>query len=516
MFWGIMIRVFLIAWLVPLFVWADRIQPDLRAEDFDQLVSWIRNDYGPMEFKRTALGFDFEGVTKKYRDEIKRAGSDEDFRFLLARYVGEFRDAHFSLRYPTKAVAKLGFTTDLVGDLVVINTIDRDTLPVHKFPFERGDIILSWDQSPPLAVAHELSRNLNVSYDLTGLRIGVFSLTSRNAGQVPLPAAPATLSIRQRATGAVKTVTLNWNLTAPDSKASPPMPAGLSDMCSEKSRIRPPPSAQVINGVPFTAFSFDSPKGRIGFIRIPHYYPQNERGEEVAEERFEQYQKVIEEFERTTKGLIIDQDFNCGGSIVFVNKMFSLFYDRPFQPASIAFRASADQVSGLRRQLNKFSPADDGYPEFKGVIDEIERTLNQGGEMTKPLPMRGFMEVKLDMPRGNRIQPNPIHYTKPIVLLINEMSGSGGDLFPALMKDFGRAKLLGTRTMGAGGHLWDDPRLQLKYSGEEVSLTRSLIYRPNGQPIENYGVEPHKPYPISMDDFLNGYSHYLKAAVDLL
>jgi C-terminal processing protease CtpA/Prc len=324
------------------------------------------------------------------------------------------------------------------------------------------------------------------------------------------------LSIQPRATGDVKTVTLNWNLTAPESKASPAMPVGLSDMCSEKSRIQPPPSAQLISGVPFTAFSFDSPKGRIGFIRIPHYYPQNEHGEEVAEERFKQYQKVIEEFERTTKGLIIDQDFNCGGSVVFVNKMFSLFYDRPFQPASFAFRASADQVSGLRRQLNKFSPNDDGYPEFKDVVDEIERTLNQGAEMTKPLPMRGFMEVKLDMPGGNQIQPNPIRYTKPIVLLINEMSGSGGDLLPALMKDFGRAKLLGTRTMGAGGHLWDDPPLQLKHSGGEVSLTRSLIYRPNGQPIENYGVEPHKPYPISMDDFLNGYSHYLQAAVDLL
>jgi len=515
-FGGTMIRILLFAWLIPFSVGAVQIRADQRIEDFDQLVSWIRNDYGPMEFKRTVLGVDFESITKKYRDAVTSGGSDEDFRYLLARYVGEFRDAHCTLRYPTKTVANLGFIADLVSDSVVIDIIDRSLLPADEFPFERGDVILSWDRRSPLAVAQELSRYLNVSYDPTGLRAGVFFLAHRKVSRVPLPTDPVTLSIQRRATGVVETVTLNWNFKEPEVKVNPAMPAGLSDMCSEQSRIQPPSSAKLIPDVPFTAFSFESPKGRIGFIRIPHYYPQNDRGEEVAQERFDQYQRVIEEFERTTEGLIIDQDFNCGGSVVFVNKMVSLFYDRPFQPAAFAFRASSDQVRGLRSQLNKFSVVDEGYFEFKSVVDEIERTLKRGDLMTKPLPMRGFMEVKLNMPGGNWIQPNAIRYTKPIVLLINEMSGSGGDLFPALLQDFGRARLLGTRTMGAGGHLWDDPHLQLKHSRAEVNLTRSMIYRPSGRPIENYGVEPDRPYSISRDDFMNGYVRYLEAAVDLL
>lgn len=506
----------LLAWVLPITAWANLLQPSQRAEDFEQLVTWIRNDYGPLELKRKMLGFDFAGVTQKYRDQISKSGSDEEYKFLLTRYVGEFRDSHFSLRYPSKQIANLGFTTDLVDNFVVLESIDRNLLSVREFPFERGDVIQLWDKFQPLDVARELSRNLSVSYDPTGLRAGVFYLATRKASRLPLPTGSVTLSILHRATGISETVTLNWSMSKLEPKTNPILPLGLTDMCNEKSRIQPPSSAQTISGVPFTAFSFESPKGRIGFIRIPHFYPINDKGEEVAKERFEQYQMVIEEFERTTKGLIIDQDFNCGGSVVFVNKMFSLFFDRPFQPASFAFRASGSQVSGLKNQLNKFNPSDDGYFEFSEVIAEIEKARAQGKNMTKPLPMRGFMEVKLDMPGGNSIQPNPIRYSKPIVLLINEMSGSGGDLFPALMKDFGRAKLLGTRTMGAGGHLWDDPHLQLKNSRGEINLTRSLIYRHNGQPIENLGVEPHEKYQISMDDFLNGYSYYLKAAMDRL
>lgn len=511
-----MFRFLLFTWLVPLSVWASSITPEQRLEDFNQIVKWVVDDYGPLDFKQSELGFNLEAVTAKYREEIARGGSDDQFKYLLAKYVGEFRDAHFTLRYPSKAVAELGFTADLVQSLVVIDTIDRSVLPVEKFPFERGDVIQLWNQLPPLAIAKQISDYLNVSYEATGLRAGTFLLTKRSANRLPLPDGPVILSIQHRATGAMSTVTLDWNMSAVEPQIQTMVPIGLNNMCAEKSRIEPPPGARVITDVPFTAFSFESPKGRIGFIRIPHYYPTNEQGEEASQERFGEYQRVIEEFERTTNGLIIDQDFNCGGSVVYVNKLFSLFYRQPFEPAPLAFRASVDQVRGLRNQLAKFNKTHDGYFEFKEIVDEIERTLNAGGKMTRPMPMRGFMEVDLPMPGGNWIQPNPVGYSKPIVMLINEMSGSGGDLFPALMKDYGRAKLLGTRTMGAGGHLWNDPPLVLKNTKGSISLTRSMIYRPNGKPVENYGIEPDVGYDVTMDDFMNGYANYLNVAVEQL
>lgn len=495
-----------------------------RLEDFEQLVSWIKADYGPLTFKEEQLKFDFAQVTESYREKFRGEISDEDFRYLLAKYVGEFHDAHFSLKYNTTATAKLGFTTDLIQGRVLIDSIDRTLLPVPAFPFERGDEVLALDSRPALSVARDIEEYLNVSYDLTGLHLAVNFLGMRKASRMPLPTGAVDLLLKHQSSGVEEHLNLKWQTPPPQLfKALVPwllsapaalnhLPIGLADLCSETSRIHPPVGAAIVPDVPFTAFTFPSERGLIGFIRIPHDYPVDAKGNEIAQLRFSQYEKIVAEFEKTTIGLIIDQDFNCGGSVVYVNKLFSLFYGESFVPQRFAFRASQTQIEGLTHQLGKFTPQDDGFTEFQDVIAKISQAFHEGKRMTEPLPMRGFMEVKLDLPGGNLIQPNPIHYTKPIVMLINELSGSGGDVFPSLMQDYGRAKLLGTRTMGAGGHLWDDPDLVLPHSHAVISLTRSLIYRKDGRLIENAGIEPDFQYEITVSDFMNGYQNYLKTA----
>ncbi len=89
-------------------------------------------------------------------------------------------------------------------------------------------------------------------------------------------------------------------------------------------------------------------------------------------------------------------------------------------------------------------------------------------------------------------------------------------MFPALMQDNHRAVLMGHTTMGAGGHLWDDPQLVLKNSGMNVDLTRSLIYRADGSLIENSGVTPEVPYDVTEEDFMTGFQPYLNQALDRL
>jgi hypothetical protein len=495
-----------------------------RLEDFDQLVAWVRDDYGPLRFKHDYFGFDFESVSAAYRKSVALPISDDDFKYLLVKYVAEFRDAHFSLRYPTAATASLGFTADLVGGKVVVDTIDRNVLPEGQFPFVQGDEIIAVDGVPALEAARRLSLYLNASNELAGLRSGSFALGFRRASRMPLPSGASLITVQSRKTDLIATVSVRWSINTGAKlsvKARDPMlpkgPVGLGEfMCSEQSRIAPPLSAKIVSGVPFTAFTFSTPKGQVGFIRLPHYAPMNIAGNEIAQERFDQYERVLEEFERTTVGLIIDQDFNCGGSVVYLHRLFSIFQSQPFVPIGFSFRASQTQVEGLRRQIENFTPADDGYAELRDVIDEIEKSKNAGLEMTPVLPMRGFMEFKINLPGGNRILPNKVQYTKPVLVLINEMSGSGGDVFPSLMKDSGRAKLMGTRTMGAGGHVWDDPNLSLPHSKGSVGLTRSLIYRLNGTLIENTGVAPDFPYEITIDDFLRGYANYLKVATEHL
>ena len=49
------------------------------------------------------------------------------------------------------------------------------------------------------------------------------------------------------------------------------------------------------------------------------------------------------------------------------------------------------------------------------------------------------------------LAPSPIAYTKPLMVMVDEFSASGADMFPAIIQDNHRGSIFGTRTMGAGG-----------------------------------------------------------------
>ena len=83
------------------------------------------------------------------------------------------------------------------------------------------------------------------------------------------------------------------------------------------------------------------------------------------------------------------------------------------------------------------------------------------------------------------------------MVLIDELSASGGDAFPATIQDNGRGILFGQRTMGAGGNvvgLAAGP-----YSEGFTTVTQSLMNRkanvvapdfPASPYVENVGVRP--------------------------
>src|SRR5258707_497943 len=92
---------------------------------------------------------------------------------------------------------------------------------------------------------------------------------------------------------------------------------------------------------------------------------------------------------------------------------------------------------------------------------------------------------------------NPIAYTKPLMVLVDEFSASGGDAFPATIQDNQRGLLFGMRTMGAGGNVVSTTIGT--YSEGITSLTESLMNRknpivtaeyPTAPYVENIGVRP--------------------------
>ncbi len=137
------------------------------------------------------------------------------------------------------------------------------------------------------------------------------------------------------------------------------------------------------------------------------------------------------------------------------------------------------------------------YEQFKTVVDLVKRAWLSGEFLTEKTSIYG---------QGVKLEPHSVRYTHPIVMLIDELSGSGGDAFPALLGGYGRAVLLGNRTMGAGGHVEALPNLP--FSQVQVRMTKSLFYHPDGTAVENNGVMPHVSYQTSLVDFLDGYKAY--------
>ncbi|HAR41057.1 MAG TPA: hypothetical protein DCS07_00220 [Bdellovibrionales bacterium] len=356
------------------------------------------------------------------------------------------------------------------------------------------------------------------------MRKAVLALPVRNGKTFPVPSGSISLLIRHRKSGVSETVRLNWAVTgepidelparAPFSM--PPVDYDLltiedsfpkaeeSYRCAGYSRISIPAGATVLRKEPFVAYYYPSAKGNVGYLRIGDYFPKNSEGGSEYEERFRQYEQVVSVFQKETVGLIIDQDHNCGGSVDFMHKFMSLFMGSSFKPLQFSLLASKEQYVLYRNWMYTVPEGTAKRRNLETVFDLIKESWETGAPMTQLTAIDGMPEIA----------SNPVHYTKPIIILIDEFAGSGGDAFPALMKGYGRAKLLGSRTMGAGGHVREFPPLY--YSQIGLRLTKSLFYRPDGIPVENNGAIPDFNYAITLDDFVSGYRAYRNFYTDRL
>lgn len=76
----------------------------------------------------------------------------------------------------------------------------------------------------------------------------------------------------------------------------------------------------------------------------------------------------------------------------------------------------------------------------------------------------------------------------PKVLVINEMSGSGGDMLPYMFRKLGIGPLVGTRTWGGLVGIWDVPGL---VDGGFITAPRGGFYDTDGKwAVEGEGVAP--------------------------
>jgi len=515
---------------------ASELTTEQKLSDFEQLVSSMKSGYGPLKYKEESRGISIDVLAKSYSEKIRETKSNGAFYYLIVKFVAEFKDSHFSASLPTSHRANLGFICDMVEGKILIADINRDRLPEEKFPFKRGDEIISMNGQPIDSALEALMPYISSGNLLTQKKMATFFLTSRQGSTLPVPT-EKTAKFTISSNGNMVETEVEWILKgqyfdeyiAPKTdksghlRNSTAMDFGLVSvkdiwnsfrdesieadyLCSGTTRIAIPENSTIIMKEPFVAYYHPTEKGNIGYLRIPDYMPVNpSTGDTEFDLRLAQYEYAVSILEKNTTGLIIDQDHNCGGSVSYLEAIVSLFMPTSFAPMQFQLLASKASYLTFLTWLNNSDQYTMEYGELQSVAEVVKRNWLDGNFLT-------FEKIALSGQLS--IAPNNIRYTHPIVMLIDEHSGSGGDAFPSMLQGYGRAKLFGTRTMGAGGHVSSAP--SLNFSGIRVMMTKSLFFRPDGVPVENNGAVPDYHYTITRNDFLNEYREYQKSYLQAL
>jgi hypothetical protein len=528
----------------------DALTKEQQIADLYQLVSFYSKNYAPYEWKRTVQRFDLLRITPWLKRILR--SDDLDFHEALIEYVASLNDAHDLIAFPTTFSVSLPMAVDIYDGKVLIEALN----PLVFTGATRGDELVSIDGRSAQSLIASFRKYAIAANPRSTDRTAAARLVSRSQQIMPHISDlgdSATVVIRLASTGATQSYVVPWSkigipvnsqgpvpsprlfseraLQTPEEQAAQiepsttgalfqfadlgapddtlpsymqPIRALLNASVSKEyfavqgigSRFpiyaRPPGFTEVNLALPtepvfYFAGFYDAGGVRIGLLRIPSMSPPSSAAALL------QLDRAIAFFNANTQGLVIDVMRNPGGLVSFVEAISQRFMTAPFKTMGFQIRATAAWLFSFAAQLTNARLNPNTPPDVLANIEanynEVLRAYNEKRGLSAPISLH---------PTGSMtLQPALVTYGKPIIVLTDEFSASGGDMFPAIMQDNGRAPILGMRTMGAGGSV-------IGFNGTAFTesffrITASLMHRgrliqapgfPAAPYIENIGVQP--------------------------
>jgi len=526
-------------------------------QNLDFIQSAFSAQYGPGQWKESHEGWDLDSRIAQAKAQVLATPNMtiDQYHDVLRQFFGSMKDFHVSVQFNATAASTLPFSVVGADGRYFIEYIDRSKLPESTFPFKVGDELVAFGGKKTSDVVADLVKREGGNTAQTEAALAALFLTSRRAASFgDVQSGPVSVTVKPQGSDKPLTRQLIWDYT-PEQINGPgvdkqawtlraqedavlkkkPFPFP-TDMLSPLAGGLPTPTAANPFGLGgrdsflpalgkkvwesadddiFSAYEFQLPDGRkIGYVRIASY-EVDDANAAVAE-----FAGLMKKFQDETDALVIDQVNNPGGSVFYMYALASMLTDQPLTTPKHHVAITQDDVSSALDFLKTeplvkndalakkvLGAAQDGYPVdymFYRHMVEYSRFIvsqwNAGKTLTDPTFLDG-----VDM-----INPSPAaQFTKPIVLLINELDFSGGDFFPATLQDNKRATLFGTRTAGAGGFV-----RSVKYPNNVgvagFSMTGSIAVRADHQPIENLGVRADVQYAPTAADLQNGFADYAK------
>jgi hypothetical protein len=528
----------------------DALTGGQRIADLNQLASFYAKNYAPYEWKRDVIGFDVLNL----RPWLRRINHADDLEFqeVLIDYVASLNDAHDYIAFPTTFSLSLGLSVDIYDGKVLIDAINRTALPVDQYPFIIGDELVSVDGRPVLELIQSFHKYAIAANARSTDRTAASRIVTRS--QQIMPHIPelgdsASVVIRLASTGVENAYTIPWSkigipITSQGPVPSPgrwrafhlpeavrgaeaafapgggpsvfqsaaatasdnTLPAYMQQLMPLLNAAVPRDYYSVLNfggkfpiygpppgfvqrlGAPATDFflsgTYEAGGVKIGLIRIPTMSPPN------VTLALQQLDQEIAYFNANTDALIVDVMRNPGGLVSFVESIAQRFIPTPFRTLGFEIRATAAWLFSFAAQLTA-AELSNAPPEIvqnlRNNFNEVLRAYNENRGRSAP--------VSLNATGSLTLTPAPVAYTKPLMVMVDEFSASGADMFPAIIQDNHRGPIFGTRTMGAGGTVvgYNATAYTESFFRVTVSLMNRAnpIYTPGFPPapyVENIGV----------------------------
>lgn len=256
---------------------------------------------------------------------------------------------------------------------------------------------------------------------------------------------------------------------------------------------------------------------QIGILRIPDYVPFT-----ISSET-QWLRELIQQLENATDVLVIDQLTNAGGYVWQFAELAGMFgHEKPMNLGTFEVKLSETFFSSYEfpssPDFDHEKLVNDQRLNFahltlhKRAMETLRRRFDAGERWSGPLAFGSPHSYFLPGQSGTVFARNKAVYTKPVLILNDQRSASGGDFFPAAMQANGRAVIFGETSQGLGGPVY---RSQASMPGSEMTMrcTYGVCLRADGLPIENVGVVPDVLRPVTVEDLRGGFSQFAKDAL---
>lgn len=533
-------------------------------DTLDIIANTFEVTYAPAEWKKQHWGWDLHQHVDIAKHKVNQAPhmSVKEFQCVVRDFLLSPKDYHVSVQFFSTEAATLPFQVKSIGGRYFFCYINRNKLSEQSFPFYEGDELVSFDGHPTQDAVHQLIKeNFRQAVPDTDNALAEKMLTMR-LGMLgySVPQGSVPLVIRSAKTGMKHKYQMTWNyypekiqnkaVSVPVQKALT-VESCINTLLKDISMVsfeaqaladfnkkmgeagNPheigsrtgflPPLGEVVWRAPdymyYDAYIYIAEDDRrIGYLRISDYM--------AGELDLDLLTGIIAKFEEETDAVVIDQLNNPGGSVFTLYTICSLFAKEPLAIPKHRFAITQDNVMmslymiEILESLNSeeearfvFGDTCGGLPVdnqliqgflhyFRFIVDE----WNAGHTITDLGSLCGI----------DFINPYPsIHYTKPVLVLINGLDFSCGDLLPAIFQDSGRGHLFGTRTAGAGGCV-EAHAFPNQFGIAAYRYTMTIAQRANGKPIEDLGVTPDIEHKLTEKDLHNNYSDYIKSVNAIL